>query len=67
MPFRPAPSTTLSVWDQRHSQEPVMIRVLFLGDIVGRAARQEVIEQAPALREEHDLVFLVVLRLLAFV
>ena len=37
-----------------------MIRVLFLGDIVGRAARQEVIEQAPALREEHALDFLVV-------
>ncbi len=28
-----------------------MIRVLFLGDIVGRAARHEVIEQVPALRK----------------
>ena len=37
-----------------------MIRVLFLGDIVGRAARHEVIEQAPALRDEHKLDFLVV-------
>ena len=37
-----------------------MIRVLFLGDIVGRAARQEVIEQVPALRKEHALDFLVV-------
>ena len=30
-----------------------MIRVLFLGDIVGRVARHEVIELAPALRKEH--------------
>ena len=37
-----------------------MIRVLFLGDIVGRVARQEVIEQAPAMRKEYDLDFLVV-------
>ena len=37
-----------------------MINVLFLGDIVGRAARQEVIEQARALREEFKLDFLVV-------
>ena len=37
-----------------------MIRALFLGDIVGRAARHEVIEQAPALRKEHALDFLVV-------
>jgi metallophosphoesterase (TIGR00282 family) len=37
-----------------------MIRVLFLGDIVGRAARQEVIEQVPNLRKEHALDFLVV-------
>ena len=37
-----------------------MIRVLFLGDIVGRAARHEVIEQVPALRKEHALDFLVV-------
>ena len=37
-----------------------MIRVLFLGDIVGRAARHEVIEQGPALRKEHALDFLVV-------
>ena len=37
-----------------------MIRVLFLGDIVGRVARQQVIEQAPALRKEYDLDFLVV-------
>ena len=37
-----------------------MIRVLFLGDIVGRAARYEVIEQVPALRDEHALDFLVV-------
>ena len=37
-----------------------MIRALFLGDIVGRAARHEVIEQVPALRKEHSLDFLVV-------
>ena len=37
-----------------------MIRVLFLGDIVGRAARHEVIEQVPVLRDEHKLDFLVV-------
>ena len=37
-----------------------MTRVLFLGDIVGRAARQEVIEQVPSLRKEHALDFLVV-------
>ena len=37
-----------------------MIRVLFLGDIVGRVARHEVIELAPALRKEHALDFLVV-------
>ena len=35
-----------------------MIRVLFLGDIVGRTARHEVIEQVPALRKEHALIFL---------
>ena len=28
------------------------MRVLFLGDIVGRTARNEVIEQMPVLREE---------------
>ena len=37
-----------------------MMRVLFLGDIVGRAARKAVIEQVPALREELALDFLVV-------
>ena len=37
-----------------------MMRVLFLGDIVGRAARAAVIEQAPRLREELALDFLVV-------
>ena len=37
-----------------------MIRVLFLGDVVGRTARHEVIEQVPALRKEHALDFLVV-------
>ena len=37
-----------------------MIRVLFLGDIVGRTARHEVIDQVPALREECKLDFLVV-------
>ena len=37
-----------------------MIRVLFLGDIVGRAARHEVIEKAPVLRDEYKLDFLVV-------
>ena len=37
-----------------------MVRVLFLGDIVGRSARHEVIEQVPALRAEHELDFLVV-------
>jgi len=37
-----------------------MIRTLFLGDIVGRAARYEVIERVPALRKEHALDFLVV-------
>ena len=36
-----------------------MVRVLFLGDIVGRAARHEVIQQVPTLREEHALDFLV--------
>ena len=36
-----------------------MIRVLFLGDIVGRAARHEVINLVPALREELALDFLV--------
>ena len=37
-----------------------MIRVLFLGDIVGRAARHKVIQQVPSLRKEHALDFLVV-------
>ena len=37
-----------------------MMRVLFLGDIVGRAARAAVIEQAPILRAELALDFLVV-------
>ncbi|MBL6597026.1 MAG: YmdB family metallophosphoesterase [Candidatus Puniceispirillum sp.] len=36
------------------------MRVLFLGDIVGRTARNEVIDQVPALREEYKLDFLVV-------
>ena len=36
-----------------------MIRVLFMGDVVGRAARQKVIEQAPVLRKEYGLDFLV--------
>ena len=37
-----------------------MMRVLFLGDIVGRAARKAVIEQVPTLRDELALDFLVV-------
>ena len=37
-----------------------MSRILFLGDIVGRAARHDVIEQVPTLRKEHALDFLVV-------
>ena len=37
-----------------------MTRVLFLGDIVGRAARHEVISQVPLLRAEHNLDFIVV-------
>ena len=36
------------------------MRVLFLGDIVGRAARKAVIDQVPVLRRELDLDFLVV-------
>lgn len=36
------------------------MRVLFLGDIVGRAARNAVIEQVPGLREEMGLDFVVV-------
>ena len=36
------------------------MRVLFLGDIVGRAARNAVTEQVPMLREELALDFLVV-------
>ena len=36
------------------------MRVLFLGDIVGRTARNEVIEQMPVLREELALDFIVV-------
>ena len=36
------------------------MRVLFLGDIVGRIARHEVIEQLPGLREEFALDFIVV-------
>ena len=36
------------------------MRVLFLGDIVGRAARKAVIEQVPTLRDELALDFLVV-------
>jgi metallophosphoesterase (TIGR00282 family) len=37
-----------------------MTRVLFLGDIVGRAARNEVIEQLPLLRDRFELDFIVV-------
>lgn len=37
-----------------------MTRVLFLGDIVGRVARLEVINQVPLLRAEHNLDFIVV-------
>ncbi len=36
------------------------MRVLFLGDIVGRAARHAVIEHVPALRSELSLDFIVV-------
>jgi len=36
------------------------MRVLFLGDIVGRTARNEVIEQLPGLRCELGLDFIVV-------
>ena len=36
------------------------MRVLFLGDIVGRSARQAVIEQMPMLRESLALDFIVV-------
>ena len=37
-----------------------MTRVLFLGDIVGRAARPEVISQVPLFRAEHNPDFIVV-------
>ena len=36
------------------------MRVLFLGDIVGRSARNAVIDAAPGLRDELELDFLVV-------
>ena len=36
------------------------MRVLFLGDIVGRTARNDVIEQLPLLRDELALDFVVV-------
>ena len=36
------------------------MRVLFLGDIVGRTARNDVIEQLPLLRDELTLGFIVV-------
>ena len=36
------------------------MRVLFLGDIVGRTARNDVIEQLPLLRDELVLDFIVV-------
>ena len=36
------------------------MRVLFLGDIVGRIARNEVIKQLPGLRDELALDFVVV-------
>ena len=36
------------------------MRVLFFGDIVGRTARNDVIEQLPLLRDEFGLDFIVV-------
>ena len=36
------------------------MRVLFLGDIVGRIARNEIIKQLPGLRDELALDFVVV-------
>ena len=36
------------------------MRVLFLGDIVGRTARNDVIEQLPLLRDDLALNFIVV-------
>ena len=36
------------------------MRILFLGDIVGRAARQAVIEQMPGLRVELGCTFVIV-------
>jgi metallophosphoesterase (TIGR00282 family) len=48
------------VYGGYQGEEPAMTRVLFLGDIVGRAARHEVISQVPLLRAEHNLDFIVV-------
>ncbi|GJM02223.1 MAG: metallophosphoesterase [Rhodomicrobium sp.] len=36
------------------------MRVLFLGDVVGRAGRQAVIDQLPGLRERYELDFVIV-------
>ena len=36
------------------------MKILFLGDIVGRAAREAVIDELPALRRDMDIDFVVV-------
>ena len=36
------------------------MRVIFLGDIVGRAAREKVVNKLPSIKKDHDIDFAIV-------
>lgn len=43
----------MAVFEPAHQTDPAMLRVLFLGDVVGHPGRLAIKQQLPALRERH--------------
>lgn len=55
------PATLLSCFDNYiHIDYADFMKILFLGDIVGRAARQAIVERLPKIRENLNLDFVIV-------
>src|SRR5476649_1351764 len=50
----------LKPWPWGLSCRPMLIKILFLGDIVGEPGRRAVIESLPHIRDEHGIDFIIV-------
>ncbi len=50
----------LKPWPRGLSCRPMLIKILFLGDIVGEPGRRAVIESLPHIRDEHGIDFIIV-------